>query len=265
MPVFDKPMIYYPLSTLMLAGIREVLVISGPDDASAVRGLLGDGDVVGMRIEHAVQPRPDGVPQAFVIGADFVGDAKVALALGDNVLHGPGADAALAAHTDVDGALVLASRVSNPGDYGVVAFDRDGHVLSIEEKPRHPRSDFAVPGLYFYDNGVLDIAASIRPGVRGRSEITAVNEVYRRLGRLHVNVLGPETAWLDTGGFESLAVAAEFVRTVEVRQGHKVGCIEEIAWRRGWIDDDRLLDRAQQLRSSRYGQYLSLLAGQRHP
>jgi glucose-1-phosphate thymidylyltransferase len=216
-----------------------------------------------MRIEHAVQPRPDGVPQAFTIGADFVADAKVALTLGDNLLHGPGVDVSLATYTDVDGALVFAHRVRNPSDYGVVEFDRDGHVLSVEEKPRRPRSDFAVPGLYFYDNDVVDIARAIRPGVRGRLEITTVNEVYRRLGRLRVSVLGPETAWLDTGAFESLTAATEFVRTAEVRQGHKVGCIEEIAWRHGWIDDSQMADRAGQLRSSGYGQYLALLAGQR--
>lgn len=263
MPVFDKPLIYYPLSTLMSAGIREVLVISGPDDAAAVQRLLGDGSSLGMTVRHAVQPRPEGLPQAFVIGADFVGDEKVALALGDNIFHGPGVGGSLAAHTDVDGALVFAHRVHNPQDYGVVQFDRDGTVLSVEEKPRHPRSDFAVPGLYFYDNDVLDIARSLRPGVRGRVEITAVNEVYRRLGRLRVSVLGPETAWLDTGSFESLTAAAEFVRTIEVQQGHKLGCIEEVAWRQGWIGDDDLLVLAREQRSSGYGEYLWLLAGHR--
>lgn len=263
MPVFDKPLIYYPLSTLMLAGIREVLVISGPDDVAAVRTLLGDGSALGMTIEHAVQPRPDGLPQAFVIGAEFVGDEKVALVLGDNIFHGPGVGTALAAHTDVDGARIFASRVRNPGDFGVVQFDRDGDVLSIEEKPRHPRSDFAVPGLYFYDRDVVEIARDLRPGARGRVEITAVNEVYRRLGRLRVSVLGSGTAWLDTGAFESLTAAAEFVRTIEVQQGHKVGCIEEAAWRQGWIGDDALLALARQQRSGGYGQYLSLLAGHR--
>jgi glucose-1-phosphate thymidylyltransferase len=256
-------MIYYPLSTLMLAGIREVLVISAPDDAPAVRRLLGDGTQLGMTIAHAVQARPDGLPQAFVIGADFVGDARVALALGDNILDGPGVGPELAAHTDVDGALVFAHRVRNPGDYGVVELDRDGHVLSIEEKPRRPRSDFAVPGLYFYDNGVVEIARAVRPGVRGRPEITAVNEVYRRLGSLRATVLGPETAWLDTGAYESMAAAAEFVRTVEVQQGRKVGCIEEVAWRQGWIDDGALVGLARRHRRGGYGQYLSMLAGQR--
>lgn len=262
-PVLDKPMVYYPLSTLMLAGIREVVVITRPDDAAAVRRLLGDGSQLGMTIAHAVQPRPDGVPQAFTIAADFVAGEKVALALGDNLLHGPGVGAELAAHTDVDGALVFAHRVRNPGDYGVVELDRDAHPLSVEEKPRHPRSDYAVPGLYFYDNAVMEIAGSVRPGVRGCLEITAVNEVYRTLGRLRVQVLGPETAWLDTGAFESMAAAAEFVRTVEIRQGQKVGCIEEVAWRQGWIDDAALLDLARRRRKGGYGQYLSLIAGQR--
>jgi glucose-1-phosphate thymidylyltransferase len=256
-------MVYHPLSTLMLAGIREVIVISAPDDAAAVRRLLGDGTQLGMTICHAVQPRPDGVPQAFTIAADFVGGEKVALALGDNILHGPGVGLELAAHTDVEGALVFAHRVRNPGDYGVVELDRDGQALSVEEKPRSPRSDFAVPGLYFYDNDVVDVARSVKPGVRGRLEITAVNEVYRRQGRLRVQILGPETAWLDTGAYESMAAAAEYVRTVEVQEGQKVGCIEEVAWRRGWIDDVALLGLARRRRTGGYGQYLSLIAGQR--
>jgi glucose-1-phosphate thymidylyltransferase len=263
MPVFDKPMIFYPLSTLMLAGIREVLVITGPDDLPAVRRLLSDGSDLGMRIEYAVQPKPEGLPQAFTLGADFIGIGPVALALGDNLFHGPGVGLALAAHRQVTGAHIFAHRVRNPQDYGVVEIDRDGDVLSIEEKPRHPRSDYAVPGLYFYDNDVVDIARSIRPGVRGRPEISAVNEVYRRLGRLHVTVLGSETAWLDTGSFDSLTAAAEFVRTIEMREGHKIGCLEEVAWRQGWIGDAQLLALATARRGSGYGDYLALLAGQR--
>lgn len=263
MPVYDKPMVYYPLSTLMLAGIREVLVITTPDDAAAFRGLLGDGSRLGMRLEYAVQPRPEGLAQAFVIGRDFVGDQPVALILGDNLFHGAGLGTNLQTWTAPRGGHVFAYRVARPQAYGVVEFDVEGQVLSIEEKPRHPRSDFAVPGLYFYDNSVLDIAAGVRPSARGELEITAVNEEYRRQGRLTASVLDRGTAWLDTGTFDDLVAASEYVRVVEARQGHKIGCIEEVAWRMGWIDDDHLLCLAEPLRKSGYGEYLARLATER--
>lgn len=256
MPVFDKPMIYYPLSTLMLAGIREVLVITTPEDSDRFRCLLGDGEELGMRIEHAVQPRPEGLAQAFLIGERFVGEEKVALVLGDNIFHGSGLGTALAACTDVDGGHIFAYRVARPEAYGVVEFDAEGRVLSIEEKPLRPRSDFAVPGLYFYDNDVIEIARGIRPSARGELEITAVNEEYRGRGALTVSILERGTAWLDTGTFDDLVAAAEFIRVIEARQGHKIGCIEEVAWRRGWIDDARLLALAEPLRKSGYGDYL---------
>jgi glucose-1-phosphate thymidylyltransferase len=261
-PVLDKPMIYYPLATLMTAGIRQVAVIASPTDESPLRRLLGDGTRWGMTIRVLVQPQPQGMAHAVGLAADFVGDGKVALALGDNIFHGPGVGWSLAGHADVRGALVFAYRVRDPGDYGVVELDRDGQVLSVEERPRHPRSDFAVPGLYFYDNAVLGIAAEVA-AARSHGTLTAVNEVYRRLGRLRATVLGPETAWLDTGRFDSITAAAEFVRTVEITQGYKIGCVEEVAWRRGWIDDGQLLDLAGQTGRSGYGQYLRMLTGLR--
>jgi glucose-1-phosphate thymidylyltransferase len=256
MPVFDKPMIYYPLSTLMLAGIREVLVITTPEDSDRFRRLLGDGSRLGMRIEHAVQPRPEGLAQAFLIGARFLGDEKVALILGDNLFYGTGLGTALSACTDVTGGHIFAYRVARPQAYGVVEFDGAGRVLSIEEKPRCPRSDFAVPGLYFYDSQVVEIVRTIRPSARGELEITAVNEEYLRRGSLAVSVLERGTAWLDTGTFDDLVAAGEFIRVIEARQGHKIGCIEEVAWRMGWIDDSRLLALAEPLRRSGYGDYL---------
>ena len=259
MPVYDKPMIYYPLSTLMLAGIREVLVITTPQDAAAFRRVLADGSQWGIRIQYAVQPRPEGLAQAFVIGADFIGSDKVALVLGDNIFYGSGLGTDLTHRADVDGGNVFAYRVANPGDYGVVEFDRTGRVLSIEEKPTHPRSDFAVPGLYFYDNDVVDIAAAITPSARGELEITQVNATYLQAGRLRVTVLERGTAWLDTGTVDAMMAAADFVRVIEHRQGYKIGCVEEIAWRHGWIDDDHLLALASPLRKSGYGQYLDRL------
>jgi glucose-1-phosphate thymidylyltransferase len=259
MPVYDKPMIYYPLSTLMLAGIREILLITTPEDSAQFRRLLGDGSTLGLRLEYAVQPRPEGLAQAFLIGADFLGADKVALALGDNIFYGSGLGRDLTRCTVVTGAHIFAYQVANPSAYGVVDFDAEGRVLSIEEKPASPRTDFAVPGLYFYDNDVIEIARWVRPSDRGELEITDVHAEYLRRGALTVTVLERGTAWLDTGTFESLVAAAEFVRVVEARQGYKIGCIEEIAWRNGWIGDEQLLRLADGLRQSGYGEYLARL------
>ncbi|MEJ5866212.1 glucose-1-phosphate thymidylyltransferase RfbA [Pseudokineococcus sp. 5B2Z-1] len=256
MPVFDKPMIYYPLSTLMMAGIREVLVITTPEDSDSFRRLLGDGSELGMEISYAVQPRPEGLAQAFLIGADFIGDQPVALVLGDNIFYGTGLGTALKRLTDVRGGHVFAYHVSNPRAYGVVEFAEDGRVLSLEEKPQEPKSSFAVPGLYFYDADVVGIAGGIRPSARGELEITAVNDAYLRRGDLTVSVLERGTAWLDTGTVDDMMAASEFVQVVEARQGYKIGCIEEIAWREGWIDDDQLAALAEPLRKSGYGEYL---------
>jgi glucose-1-phosphate thymidylyltransferase len=256
MPVYDKPMIYYPLSTLMMAGIREILVITTPHDAEQFRRLLGDGSRIGTRLEYAVQPEPGGLAQAFLIGAGFVGSEKVALALGDNIFYGTGLGTALRSRAGVEGASVFAYHVANPSAYGVVEFDSTGKVLSIEEKPAAPRSSYAVPGLYFYDNDVLGIARSITPSARGELEITDVNGAYLRRGALHVTVLERGTAWLDTGTLESIMDASQFVQVIERRQGFKIGCIEEVAWREGWIDDDQLRALAGPLRKSGYGDYL---------
>lgn len=256
MPVYDKPMIYYPLSTLMMAGIREVLVITSPDDAGQFQRLLGDGAELGMEITYAQQPRPEGLAQAFLIGADFVGDQPVALVLGDNVFHGTGLGTALRRLTSVEGGHVFAYHVANPRAYGVVEFSDDGRVLSLEEKPERPKSSFAVPGLYFYDAEVVDIARGIRPSARGELEITSVNEEYLRRGALTVSVLERGTAWLDTGTVDDMMAASEFVQVIEARQGYKIGCIEEIAWREGWVDDDQLRALAEPLRKSGYGDYL---------
>jgi glucose-1-phosphate thymidylyltransferase len=256
MPIYDKPMIYYPLSTLMMSGIREVLIITTPEDNDQFRRLLGDGSVLGMRLEYAIQPRPEGLAQAFIIGADFIGTETVALVLGDNIFYGAGLGTALRGNVDVGGGHVFAYHVANPGDYGVVEFDHLGQVLSIEEKPEKPKSSYAVPGLYFYDNDVVTIAASITPSDRGELEITAINDTYLQRGTLRVTVLERGTAWLDTGTFDSMMDAAQFVQVIEARQGHKIGCIEEIAWREGWIDDRQLDSLIAPLEKSGYGSYL---------
>jgi glucose-1-phosphate thymidylyltransferase len=255
-PVYDKPMIYYPLSTLMMAGIREVLVITTPDDQAQFKRLLGDGAELGMSLSYAAQPRPEGLAQAFLIGVDFIGDQSVCLVLGDNIFYGVGLGNALKANTSLTGGHVFAYHVSNPRDYGVVEFDDSGRAVSIEEKPERPRSSYAVPGLYFYDNDVVAIAEAITPSARGELEISSVNEEYLRRGTLSVTVLDRGTAWLDTGTVDSLMSAGEFVRVVEHRQGLKIGCIEEIAWREGFIDDQQLLALAGPLLKSGYGDYL---------
>ena len=255
-PVWDKPMVYYPLSMLIMAGIRDVLVITTPQDVDQFTRLLGDGSAFGISISYAPQPRPEGLAQAFVIGADFVGSEKVALVLGDNVFYGPGLGRQLHRHTDVDGGLIFAYQVADPTAYGVVEFDEDGRAISLEEKPEHPRSSYAVPGLYFYDNDVLAIARDLKPSARGELEITDVNRTYLDAGLLHVEVLPRGTAWLDTGTFASLMSAGDFVRVVEERQGLKIGCPEEVAWRAGFLSDDELRARGEALRSSGYGAYL---------
>ncbi len=259
MPIYDKPMIYYPLSTLMQAGINEILIITTPDDAPQFKRLLGDGSRLGISIEYAPQPSPDGLAQAFIIGERFVGDDKVALVLGDNIFHGVGLGSNLRKHNDIIGALIFGYQVADPTAYGVVEFDATGHALSIEEKPVKPRSKFAVPGLYFYDNSVIEVAKSIEPSARGELEISTVNAHYLERGALQVQVLERGTAWLDTGTFDSMIQATEFVRVVEDRQGFKIGCIEEIAWRAGWIDDVQLMELAKPLAKSGYGGYLTRL------
>ena len=256
MPIYDKPMIYYPLSTLMMAGIHEILVITTPEHAGAFRGLLGDGSEFGTSISYATQERPDGLAQAFLIGEEFIGDGEVALILGDNIFHGAGLGTSLGRRPPIEGGVIFAHHVANPGAYGVVEFDARGNVVSIEEKPRVPKSSFAVPGLYFYDNDVVEVARSIRPSARGELEITAVNEHYLRAGRLSVEVLERGTVWLDTGTFDSMIEASEYVRVIEQRQGYKIGCIEEVAWRAGWIDDSQLRARGAALEKSGYGRYL---------
>jgi glucose-1-phosphate thymidylyltransferase len=263
MPVYDKPMIYYPLTTLIMAGVREVLIITTPEDSAQFQRLLGDGGQWGLRIEYAVQPRPEGIAQAFVIGAPFIGDQPVALILGDNIFHGVGLGRQLSDNGPIDGGRIFAYQVANPRDYGVVEFSPDGRVLSIEEKPTQPKSRYAVPGLYFYDNRVVSIAAGLQPSARGELEITAVNEEYLRAGCLSVTTLDRGTAWLDTGTFGSLMQAAEFVRVIEERQGLKIGCVEEAAWRAGFIDDRALAELAEPLRKSGYGDYLLDLLAQR--
>ncbi|MCL2467053.1 MAG: glucose-1-phosphate thymidylyltransferase RfbA [Micrococcales bacterium] len=255
-PVYDKPMVYYPLSTLLLAGIRDVLVITTPHDASQFHRLLGDGSQFGISISYTVQEVPNGLAQAFVLGAGFVGGDAAALVLGDNIFYGPGLGSQLERFADIDGGAVFAYRVANPSEYGVVEFDAEGRALSLEEKPVRPKSNYAVPGLYFYDNDVVEIAAGLRPSARGEYEITDINREYLRQGRLQVEVLPRGTAWLDTGTFGSLLDASDFVRTIESRQGLKVGAPEEVAWRRGFLTDDELRTRAEALLKSGYGQYL---------
>jgi len=255
-PVYDKPMIYYPLSTLMLAGISDVLVITTPHDAPSFHRLLGDGSQLGVSISYAVQHEPNGLAQAFVLGADHVGNDAAALVLGDNIFYGPGMGTQLRRHVDPDGGAVFAYHVSNPREYGVVEFDEEFNALSIEEKPEKPKSNYAVPGLYFYDNDVVDIARNLKPSARGEYEITDVNRAYLEAGKLKVEVLPRGTAWLDTGTFDSLADATAFVRTVEARQGMKIGAPEEVAWRAGLIDAEGLRQRAEPLVKSGYGAYL---------
>ncbi|WP_448520662.1 glucose-1-phosphate thymidylyltransferase RfbA [Rhodoflexus sp.] len=255
-PVYDKPMIYYPLSTLMLAGIREILIITTPEDQPSFMRLLGDGSRIGCRFEYAVQHVPNGLAQAFVIGREFVGQDKVALVLGDNIFYGAGMSALLQANNNPDGGVVFAYHVSDPERYGVVEFDGQMNVLSIEEKPQQPKSNYAVPGLYFYDNTVLDIAANISPSARGEYEITDVNKEYLRQNKLKVGVLQRGTAWLDTGTFNSLMQAGQFVQVIEERQGLKIGCIEEVAYKMGFIGKQQLLEIAEPLLKSGYGQYL---------
>ncbi len=255
-PVYDKPMIYYPLSTLMLAGIRDVLLITTPEDRAAFERLLGDGSALGIRISYTVQPSPDGLAQAFVLGADHIGDDRVALVLGDNIFYGPGLGTRLRRFAEIEGGAVFGYRVSDPTAYGVVEFDADGTVLSIEEKPARPKSSWAVPGLYFYDNEVVEIAAGLKPSPRGELEITDVNRHYLERGRLRVELLPRGTAWLDTGTFDTMHEAGEFVRTIQHRQGTSIGCPEEIAWRMGYIDTPALLVAADTYGKSSYGSYL---------
>ena len=263
-PVYDKPMIYYPLSTLILAGIRDILVITTPHDASQFERLLGDGSQFGVSIQYTVQAVPNGLAQAFVLGADFVGNDSAALVLGDNIFYGPGLGSTLIRHHEIDGAAVFAYRVANPSEYGVVEFDKAYRAISLEEKPAKPRSNFAVPGLYFYDNDVVAIARDLAPSARGEYEITDVNRHYLNQGKLQVEVLPRGTAWLDTGTFDSLLEASDYVRTIENRQGMKIGAPEEVAWRRGFLTDAELAERAEKLTKSGYGTYLlNLLATER--
>jgi len=256
MPIYDKPMVYYPISVLMMAGIREILIISTPQDLPSFERLLVDGSRIGCRFEYCVQEVPNGLAQAFVLGADFIGNNKSALVLGDNIFYGSGLSRLLASHSDPEGGVVFAYHVNDPERYGVVEFDAEGRALSIEEKPAKPKSNYAVPGLYFYDENVVEIARNLQPSARGEYEITDINRHYLAQGRLKVQVLDRGTAWLDTGTFASLMQAGQFVQVIEERQGLKIGCIEEIAWRMGFIDDEGLRAVAQPLIKSGYGQYL---------
>ena len=259
MPIYDKPMIYYPLSVLMMAGIREILIITTPEDNAQFKRLLGTGERIGCRFEYAIQEVPNGLAQAFVIGAPFIGKDKVALILGDNIFYGSGLDRQLQTLKDVEGGYVFAYHVSDPERYGVVEFDAQMKAISIEEKPARPKSNYAVPGLYFYDNDVVQIARDLAPSARGEYEITDVNKTYLERGRLHVAVLDKGTAWLDTGTFDSLSDASEFVRVIEKRQGTKIGCIEEVAFNKGYITKDGIRKLAQEFGKSGYGNYLEKL------
>ena len=256
MPVYDKPMIYYPLSVLMMSGIRDILIISTPGDEPLFRKLLGNGEKLGCKFSYAIQKRPEGLAQAFLIGKEFIGDDKVALILGDNIFYGSGLAKLLQGNTDPEGGIVYAYHVYDPERYGVVEFNRQNEVISIEEKPQHPKSNFAVPGLYFYDNQVVEIAESLKPSPRGELEITDVNRAYLDRSRLKVSLLGRGTAWLDTGTFPSLMQAGQFVQVIEERQGLKIGCIEEVAYRMGFIHREQLLEIAKPLEKSGYGVYL---------
>lgn len=259
MPIYDKPMVYYPLSTLMMAGIREVLIITTPEYNQQFMDLIGDGSSLGMQISYAIQDSPDGLAQAFLIGEDFIAGDSVALVLGDNIFHGAGLGSALKQHTNTDGAVIFAYHVSDPQAYGVVEFDENFKALSIEEKPNVPKSNYAVPGLYFYDHKVVEIAKTITPSARGELEISSINQEYLNLDALNVQVLDRGTAWLDTGTFESMMQASEYVRVIEDRQGFKIGCIEEVAWRNGWISTIQLSDLSKPLLKSGYGKYLEQL------
>lgn len=259
LPIYDKPMIYYPLATLMLAGIRDILVITTPRDAPEFHRLLGNGSQFGIKLEFLVQPKPNGLAQAFVLGQDFIGNDKVVLILGDNLFYGPGLGTNLKKLNDIQGGAIFAYQVSNPNTYGVVEFDENMRVLSLEEKPEHPKSNFAVPGLYFYDNQVVEIAKNLQPSARGEYEITDVNREYLRRGQLQVSVLSRGTAWLDTGTFNGLGEAADYIRAVQTRQGTMICCPEEVAWRQGFITDDKLRQIAKPLCKSGYGDYLLAL------
>ncbi|MGP5382710.1 glucose-1-phosphate thymidylyltransferase RfbA [Glutamicibacter arilaitensis] len=261
-PVYDKPMIYYPLSTLMLAGIRDILVITTPQDLAQFRGLLGDGTQFGINLSYVVQPKPEGLAQAFILGAEHIGEDSVALVLGDNIFHGPGFGTQLRRYADQPGATVFGYWVKDPRAYGVVEFDSSGRAVSLEEKPLEPKSHYAVPGLYFYDNSVVDKARTLQPSARGELEITDINRLYLQDGALNVTVLARGTAWLDTGTFDSLNDASNFVRTVEARQGLKIGSPEEVAWRQGFIDDSQLRHLSRALGKSGYGDYLLQLVEQ---
>jgi glucose-1-phosphate thymidylyltransferase len=256
MPIYDKPMIYYPLGTLMQSGVRDILIITTPDDQSQFQRLLGDGTDLGINLQYAAQPSPDGLAQAFIIGEEFIGQDKVALILGDNIFYGESFGNSLEQCADPDGGIVFAYEVSDPQRYGVVEFDANHHAVSVEEKPSEPKSNYAVVGLYFYDNTVVDIAKNIKPSDRGELEITSVNDVYLKLGKLKVQTMGRGSAWLDTGTFESMNDASEYIRVIEKRTGLKIGCIEEIAWRQGFINDEKLKALAEPLVKSGYGKYM---------
>jgi glucose-1-phosphate thymidylyltransferase len=259
LPIYDKPLIHYPISTLMLAGIREILVITTPHDQASFKRLLGDGSKFSVRFEYAIQEKPEGLAQAFLIGESFIEKDKCALVLGDNIFHGDGLGTRLTSLQNVKGAHIFAYKVSDPERYGVVEFDSKGKAISLEEKPKEPKSSYAVPGLYFYDEKVVEIARTIKPSARGELEITSVNEEYLRNNSLNVTVLERGTVWLDTGTFESMSAAANFIQIVEARQGLKISCLEEVAWRNGWLSDNELLQRAEEYKSSPFSQYLKNL------